>query len=111
MATWFPYRSLERAKMALLHIWIGMNFRKKMFTVINGFLNFTEIYVSKNIFKIGSLESSIRLMEQSVCGMCFLVLKYLLLIFHVSNISKVQNHMVDKLIIEDSDSVCEIKLV
>ena len=32
-----------------------------------------------------------------------LVLKYLLLIFHVSNIFKVQNHKVDKLIIEDSD--------
>ena len=39
-------------------------------------------------------------------------LKIFLLIFHVSNISihLVQNHNEDKLKIEDTDSVCEIKL-
>ena len=38
-----------------------------------------------------------------------LVLKYLLLIFYVIYISKNQRHKVDKLMIEDTDSVCELE--
>ena len=35
--------------------------------------------------------------------------KIFLLIFHVGKISKVQNHNVDKLMIDDTDLVCEIQ--
>ena len=43
-------------------------------------------------------------------GLCQFALKYLLgtCILHVSNILILQNFMVDKLMIEDTDSVCEI---
>ena len=40
----------------------------------------------------------------------YFALKYLSSILHVSNILILQNFMVDKLMIEDTDSVCEISL-
>ena len=41
--------------------------------------------------------------------LCIFALKYFLSILHVSNILILQNFMVDKLMIEDTDSVCEIQ--
>ena len=40
--------------------------------------------------------------------LCIFALIYLLRILYVSDISILQNLMVDKLMIEDNDSVCEI---
>ena len=49
--------------------------------------------------------------QHPVCGkmLCRFALKYLLRILFDTDIQKLQNIMVDKLTIEDTDSVCEIK--
>ena len=40
--------------------------------------------------------------------LCIFALKYLLSILHVRNTLILQNFMIDKLMIDDTDSVCEI---